>query len=229
VTAPLIELEDVHKHYAVGPVDVHALRGVDLRIGKGEFVSIMGPSGSGKTTLMEIVGCLSRASSGRLSIGGRDVERIDPDGLARLRGEQIGFIFQSFNLLPRLSAEENVELPLSYRGVPRRERRRRAEAALARVKLSHRGKHLPSALSGGERQRVAIARALVNEPSLVLADEPTGNLDSGTGEQILALLDEMHRAGTTLLVVTHDAQIGERAARRLTIRDGRIESDRSGD
>jgi putative ABC transport system ATP-binding protein len=222
---PAILLEDVHKHYSVGKVDVHALRGVDLRIRAGEFVSIMGPSGSGKTTLMEIMGCLSRPSSGRFRLGGRDVEEIDPDGLARLRGSEIGFVFQSFNLLPRLTAAENAELPLSYAGVPRRARRRRALEALERVGLGHRARHLPNELSGGERQRVAIARALVNEPSLVLADEPTGNLDTGTGDEILALLDALHRDGATLVIVTHDPRIGERAERRLGIRDGLVARD----
>ncbi len=222
---PAILLEDIHKHYTVGRVDVHALRGVDLRIERGEFLSIMGPSGSGKTTLLEILGCLSRPSAGRFLFAGRDVERVDPDGLARLRGEEIGFVFQSFNLLPRLSALENAELPLSYRGVPRRERRCRGMEALERVGLGHRARHLPSELSGGERQRVAIARALVNRPSLVLADEPTGNLDTVTGEEILALLQALHADGTTLVVVTHDPGIGARAERHLSIRDGRVERD----
>ncbi len=223
--APAILLEDIHKHYTVGRVDVHALRGVDLRIERGEFVSIMGPSGSGKTTLLEILGCLSRPSSGRFLFAGRDVEQVDPDGLARLRGEEIGFVFQSFNLLPRLSALENAELPLSYRGVPRRERRQRGMEALERVGLGPRARHLPSELSGGERQRVAIARALVNRPSLVLADEPTGNLDTVTGEEILALLGALHADGTTLVVVTHDPGISGRAQRHLGIRDGRVERD----
>jgi putative ABC transport system ATP-binding protein len=220
-----IVLENVHKHYTVGKVDVHALRGVDLCIEAGEFVSIMGPSGSGKTTLMEILGCLSRPSSGRFLLGGRDVEGIDPDGLARLRGAGIGFVFQSFNLLPRLTALENAELPLSYRGVPRRARHRRALEALERVGLGPRAQHLPNELSGGERQRVAIARALVNEPSLVLADEPTGNLDTSTGDEILGLLDTLHYDGATLVIVTHDPKIGDRAQRRLGIRDGLIDHD----
>ncbi len=223
--APTLLLEDVHKRYAVGKLDVHALRGVDLRIERGEFVSIMGPSGSGKTTLMEIMGCLSRPSSGQLWLQGHAVDEIDPDGLARLRGEQIGFIFQSFNLLPRLSAVENVELPLAYRRVPRRKRRERALAALGRVGLEARAKHLPSEISGGERQRVAIARALVNRPALVLGDEPTGNLDTRTGDEILALLHEMHREGTTLVLVTHDPRIGGQAGRQIRIRDGLLIDD----
>jgi putative ABC transport system ATP-binding protein len=222
---PLIELAGIHKHYATGKLDVHALRGVDLRIASGELVAIMGPSGSGKTTLMEILGCLSRPSSGRYRLRGRPVDEIGPDGLARLRGEEIGFVFQSFNLLPRLTIAENVELPLSYRGVRRRERRERARAVLERVGLGHRCDHLPNEISGGERQRVAIARALVNRPSLVLADEPTGNLDSHTGDEILALLHAIHGEGNTVVIVTHDPRIGEQAPRRLGIRDGRIDSD----
>jgi putative ABC transport system ATP-binding protein len=207
---------------------VHALKGVDLQIRAGEFLAIMGPSGSGKTTLMEVMGCLSHPTSGRYLLNGRDVDAIDPDGLARLRGEEIGFVFQSFNLLPRLSAVANVELPLSYRGVPRRARRERARAALERVGLAHRAGHLPNAMSGGERQRVAVARALVNDPTLVLADEPTGNLDTATGSEIISLLEHIHGDGNTVVVVTHDPEVGRRAARRLSLRDGRIDSDVSG-
>jgi putative ABC transport system ATP-binding protein len=222
----LISLEGVHKHYATGEVDVHALRGVDLRIDPGEFVAIMGPSGSGKTTLLEILGCLSRPTSGRYSLAGRFVDEIDSDGLAQLRGEAIGFVFQSFNLLPRLTGVENVELPLVYRGVGRRERRRQAEASLDRVGLAHRGSHLPTEMSGGERQRVAIARALVNTPKLLLADEPTGNLDTVTGNEILSLLRNVHTEGNTVVIVTHDPKIGEQVDRKLSIRDGQIEDDR---
>jgi len=223
----VIDLEGVHKVFDTGDVEVHALKGIDLRIAAGEFLAIMGPSGSGKTTLMEVMGCLSHPSRGRYLLNGRDVEQIDGDGLAKLRGEEIGFVFQSFNLLPRLSAAENVELPLGYRGVPRRERRGRALAALERVGLAHRAGHLPNAMSGGERQRVAVARALVNDPTLVLADEPTGNLDSHTGGEIISLLRRIHDEGNTVVVVTHDPAVGEQAARRLELHDGRIEADRS--
>ncbi len=224
---PLIELQGVHKVYPTGSLEVHALRGIDLRIDRGEFVALMGPSGSGKTTLMEILGCLSRPTRGRYRLGGGSVEEIDSDGLARLRGERIGFIFQSFNLLPRLSLVENVELPLGYRGVGRRERRQRGLEVLERVGLAHRAGHLPNAVSGGERQRAAVARALVNRPSLVLADEPTGNLDTRIGNEIVGLLEDIHAEGNTLIVVTHDPRIGEHAPRQLSIRDGQIDRDHS--
>ena len=225
---PLIELEGVHKHYATGKLDVHALRGIDLRIQAGELVAIMGPSGSGKTTLMEIAGCLSRPTTGRYRMNGRAIDEIDADGLARLRGEQIGFVFQSFNLLPRLTVVENVELPLAYRGVSRAERRERAFASLGRVGLADRARHLPTEISGGERQRVAIARALVNRPSLLLADEPTGNVDSQTGSEILALLRSVHGEGNTVVIVTHDAAIGRQTQRHIFLRDGQIERDETG-
>ena len=224
---PVIELEDIHKTYAMGDVSVHALCGVDLRVEKGEFVAIMGPSGSGKTTLMEVMGCLSSPSAGRFHLNGRDVAAIGHDGLAQLRGEEIGFVFQSFNLLPRLTVLENVELPLSYRKVVRRERRLRAEQVLERVGLGHRAGHRPNEISGGERQRVAIARALINRPNLVLADEPTGNLDTHTSGEIMGLLRDLHSEGNTVVVVTHNVDIGKLAERRLTIRDGRFESTRS--
>ena len=211
--------------YPTGSLEVHALRGIDLRIDHGEFVALMGPSGSGKTTLMEILGCLSHPTRGRYRLDGGSVDEIDSDGLARLRGERIGFIFQSFNLLPRLSLVENVELPLGYRGVGRRERRQRGLEVLERVGLEHRAGHLPSAVSGGERQRAAVARALVNRPSLVLADEPTGNLDTRIGNEIVGLLEEIHGEGNTVVIVTHDPRIGERARRQLSIRDGQIDSD----
>ena len=225
---PIIELDGVHKSYDLGRGAVHALRGVDLRIDAGEWIAIMGPSGAGKTTLLEILGCLSRPSAGRYRLRGRAVDALGADELAHVRGEEIGFVFQSFNLLPRLSAAENVALPLVYRRRPRRERRERAREALARVGLDMRGDHRPAELSGGERQRVAIARALVNRPALLLADEPTGNLDSATSDEILGLLRTLHADGNAVVLVTHDAAIGERAARLVRIRDGRIESDRAG-
>jgi putative ABC transport system ATP-binding protein len=223
--APVIALRDITKTYASGRVFVEALRGIDLAIMPGELVAITGPSGSGKTTLMEIVGCLLQPSGGEYRFKGRPVEAITPDGLARLRGEEIGFVFQAFNLLPRLTAVENVELPLSYRRVPVRERRERATQALARVGLAARARHLPAELSGGERQRVAIARALVGRPSLILADEPTGNLDSRTGQEILTLLRALHAEGNTVVMVTHDPRIADEVERTIAIRDGRVERD----
>jgi len=224
-SVPVIELAGITKTYASGRVHVEALRGVDLRIRAGELVAIVGPSGSGKTTLMEIVGCLLRPTAGEYRFKGRPVHTIEPDGLARLRGEEIGFVFQAFNLLPRMTAVENVELPLTYRRVAMRERRARALRALERVALAARVRHLPAELSGGERQRVAIARALVGSPSLILADEPTGNLDSRTGAEILALLRELHAEGNTVVLVTHDTRIAAEAERTVAIRDGRIEAD----
>jgi putative ABC transport system ATP-binding protein len=223
---PAIRLSGVHKRYAIGGGEVHALRGLDLEIGRGEYVSVMGPSGSGKSTLLEILGCLSRPSAGRYWLNGVAVEGVDADGLAKLRGEAIGFVFQAFNLLPRMTLLENVGLPLLYRGVPRAVRNERALAALARVSLEHRAAHRPPEVSGGERQRAAIARALVNRPSLLLADEPTGNLDSAHGREILALIEGIHGDGATVVIVTHDAGIGARPPRRIGIRDGVIEADR---
>lgn len=222
---PVIELAGIKKQYLSGRFSVEALRGIDLQIRRGELVAIMGPSGSGKTTLMEILGCLLQPTAGRYLFNGRSVEAISPDGLAALRGEEIGFVFQSFNLLPRLTAAENVGLPLGYRSVPRRERRERASKALERVGLAERAKHFPAELSGGERQRVAIARALVNRPSVILADEPTGNLDTQTGEAILDLLLSLKRDGATIVMVTHDPRIGARGERLIMIRDGLIDTD----
>jgi len=223
--SPLLALDGVHKPYATGRAQVHALCGIDLVIERGELVSIMGPSGAGKTALLEILGCLSTPSQGHYRLDGNAVESLDDRGLARLRGCEIGFVFQSFNLLPRMTALENVELPLVYQRVPRAERRQRGEESLARVGLTARALHRPSELSGGERQRVAIARALVNRPALLLADEPTGNLDTRTSEEILALLFALHDEGHTVVLVTHDAAIGCRAPRLVTLRDGCVESD----
>ncbi len=226
-TVPVIALAGITKTYASGRVFVEALRGIDLAIAPGELVGITGPSGSGKTTLMEILGCLLQPTAGTYRFKGRPVEAISPDGLARLRGEEIGFVFQAFNLLPRLTAAENVELPLSYRRVPVRERRARATDALARVGLAARARHQPAELSGGERQRVAIARALVGRPSLILADEPTGNLDSRTGHEILTLLRTLHAEGNTVVLVTHDPRIADEVERTIAIHDGRVEHDRA--
>ena len=225
---PIIELADVHKHYRTERVDVHALRGIDLCIDAGEYLTVMGPSGSGKTTLLEILGCLSRPTDGGYRLKGRPVAGLDGNALARIRGEEIGFVFQAFNLLPRLSVVENVELPLAYRKVGRGERRARALEELERVGLAGRATHLPNEISGGERQRVAVARALVNRPSLLLADEPTGNLDTRTGEGVLELFDRVHDGGNTLVIVTHDPKIGARAPRRIRIRDGVLDRDERG-
>ncbi len=218
----LIELQDVSRTYRMGSVDVPALRDVSLAVETGAYVAITGPSGSGKSTLMHILGCLDRPTRGRFHLAGRDVSSLRDAQLASLRNETVGFVFQTFNLLPRASALRNVETPLLYARVPRRERRARARVALERVGLGDRLDHRSSELSGGERQRVAIARALVNTPSLLLADEPTGNLDSQTGAGILALFDELHRAGNTLLLVTHEAEVAARAERQVVLRDGRI-------
>lgn len=222
---PLIRLRNVTKIYDMGEAAVRALTQVDLDIAPGEYVGVMGPSGSGKTTLMDVLGCLSRATSGTYEFAGQRVDQIDDVGLATLRGEQIGFIFQAFNLLPRLTALENVELPLLYRRVGRHERRERSLALLDRVGLADRAAHRPTELSGGERQRVAIARALINRPSLILADEPTGALDTATGDAIMDIIETLNRDGQTVIVVTHDPRIGERVTRILRLRDGAVERD----
>jgi putative ABC transport system ATP-binding protein len=222
-SSTIVELKEINKTYASGSLEVQALRSVSLEIRRGDLLAIMGPSGSGKTTLMEILGCLLQPTSGSYRFNGRAIETFTPDELASLRGEEIGFVFQSFNLLPRMNARENVELPLGYRRVRRRERRERAHDALERVGLGQRMDHLPSQMSGGERQRVAIARALINRPSFILADEPTGNLDSKTGREIMELLRRLQSDGTTVVMVTHDPKLGEAAQRHLFIRDGCIE------
>jgi putative ABC transport system ATP-binding protein len=224
--APAIEAENVRRAYKLDGIEVPALRGVSLRISEGEYVAVTGPSGSGKSTLMHLLGCLDRPTGGRLLIGGRDITQLGDTELARLRNTEIGFVFQSFHLLPRTSARDNVALPLVYRGVGRGERRRRAIAALEAVNLGHRLGHRPTQLSGGEQQRVAIARALVGEPRILLADEPTGNLDSTHGEEVLAILEGLNRErGVAVVMVTHDADVAARAHRLVRFKDGLIVED----
>jgi len=221
----VIKTEGLTKVYEMGAEQVHALSGVDLEIRKGEYVAIMGPSGSGKSTLMNLIGCLDSPSSGRYWLAGRLVSELDDDELAYIRNKEIGFVFQTFNLLPRATALHNVELPLIYNGTPAEERIEKAKKALDRVDLTSRMSHKPNELSGGQRQRVAIARALVNSPSIVLADEPTGNLDSKTGEEIMALFKNLHSQGNTIILVTHEHDIAQNAHRIIFIRDGKIASD----
>jgi putative ABC transport system ATP-binding protein len=222
----LIRLEAATKVYRMGDVDVRALRGVDLSIDPGELVAIMGASGSGKSTLMNIIGCLDRPSEGRYFLASKEVSKLSRDELARIRNQVLGFVFQSFNLLTRTSALENVELPLVYAGAARKDRSRRAEAALGRVGLGDRVDHHPSQLSGGQQQRVAIARALVSDPKVILADEPTGNLDSRTSVEVLALFQELNRQGMTLVIVTHEPDIAAYASRVVVMKDGKVLSDR---
>ncbi len=224
--APLISLEDVTKVYRMGDVEVHALRGVSLDVADGEFVAIMGSSGSGKSTLMNVVGCLDRPTSGRYRIAGEVVSSLDRTALARKRNRMLGFVFQSFNLLSRTSALENVELPLLYSGTPTRERRARAREALELVGLGDRMDHHPNQMSGGQQQRVAIARALVTRPRVVLADEPTGNLDSATSAEVMAILQQLSRSGITIVLVTHEPDVALYAARVVVMKDGRVQSDR---
>jgi putative ABC transport system ATP-binding protein len=221
----LIETEDLWKTYVMGTEEIHALRGVSIGIERGEYVAIMGPSGSGKSTLMNLIGCLDTPTRGRYSLNGKEVAAMQDDELARIRNEEIGFVFQTFNLLPRATALHNVELPLVYAGVASRSRQVRARAALEKVELTSRASHKPNELSGGQRQRVAIARALVNEPSILLADEPTGNLDSKTGIEIMAVFERLNQAGNTIVLVTHEADIAAYAHRVISIRDGQVERD----
>ena len=224
-TGVVIRTEGLIKTYEMGAEQVHALQGVDLEIRKGEYVAIMGPSGSGKSTLMNLIGCLDSPTSGRYWLAGRLVSELDDDELAYIRNKEIGFVFQTFNLLPRATALHNVELPLIYNGTPAEERIEKAKLALQRVDLTPRMHHKPNELSGGQRQRVAIARALVNDPSIVLADEPTGNLDSKTGEEIMHLFENLHVQGNTIILVTHEMDIAQHAHRVIFIRDGKIASD----
>ncbi len=219
---PVIELEDVRKIYRSGSLSVEALRGIALSIGQGEYVAVMGPSGSGKSTLMHIIGCLDVVSTGRYRLAGEDVEVMDEEQLADVRNRRIGFVFQQFNLLPSMTAQRNVELPLVYAGVERAERRARATAALERVGMGERLEHRPGELSGGQQQKVAIARALVTDPALVLADEPTGNLDSASSADILDVFDELHRSDRTVVLITHEAEVASRAERVVRMRDGVI-------
>jgi putative ABC transport system ATP-binding protein len=221
----IIRIRDLAREYRMGSERILALRGVTLEIHRNEYVAIMGPSGSGKSTMMNVLGCLDTPTDGEYWLNGEEVSRLSDDALARVRNREIGFVFQTFNLLPRATALHNVELPLVYAGVRARERRDRAETALERVGLGERMHHRPNELSGGQRQRVAIARALVNQPSILLADEPTGNLDSVTSDEIMEVFASLHAAGQTVIMVTHEPEIAARAQRKIVLRDGRVESD----
>ena len=221
----LIEVRDLWKTYVMGSEEIHALQGVSIQIERGEYVAIMGPSGSGKSTLMNLIGCLDTPTKGSYLLNEKQVSQMNDNELAQIRNEEIGFVFQTFNLLPRASALQNVELPLVYGGVAHRDRQARAKAALEKVELGSRMTHKPNELSGGPRQRVAIARALVNNPSILLADEPTGNLDSKTGNEIMALFARLHQGGNTIVLVTHEAEIAAFAHRTIHLRDGQVEKD----
>ena len=223
-SAQLIEMHELTRVYQLGPQEIHALSGIDLIVNHGEYVAIMGPSGSGKSTLMNIIGCLDRPSAGKYILDGTPVESMEDDDLAAVRNKKIGFVFQTFNLLPRTTALQNVELPLVYAKMPRVERHQQAQEALVAVGLGDRMSHQPNELSGGQRQRVAIARALVNRPSLLLADEPTGNLDSQTGREILDLFRDLHSRGNSIIMVTHEDDVAREAKRIIHIRDGKIHS-----
>jgi putative ABC transport system ATP-binding protein len=224
---PLIDARDIHKIFMLGKVKLHVLRGINLAVERGEYISIMGPSGSGKSTLMHILGCLETPTSGTYILDGQEVHNLTEPELASIRRTKIGFVFQNFYLLPRMSALDNVALPMVYMRVPLSERRKRAEEILVRVGLGDRLKHNPSELSGGEHQRVAIGRALANDPEIIFADEPTGNLDSKSGAEIMDIFKELHRAGKTIIVVTHDPEIARRAERIVRIRDGQVEGQRA--
>ncbi len=224
-TSTIIEARDIQKEYRMGTQTVHALRGVSFEIKKNEYVAIMGPSGSGKSTMMNVIGCLDTPSKGDYILNGHDVKKLTDNQLAEVRNREIGFVFQTFNLLPRSSALANVELPLIYAGMSSRERRKRAIEVIEKVGLADRMDHKPNELSGGQRQRVAIARALVNNPSILLADEPTGNLDTKTGNEIMELFEDLHKAGNTIIVVTHEEDIAAHARRVIRLRDGLLESD----
>jgi putative ABC transport system ATP-binding protein len=221
----LIETRDLWKTYVMGDEEIHALRGVSIQIERGEYVAIMGPSGSGKSTLMNLIGCLDTPTKGSYLLNGKQVSQMNDNELARIRNQEIGFVFQTFNLLPRATALQNVELPLVYAGVSAKDRQARAKEALERVELTSRMSHRPNELSGGQRQRVAIARALVNNPSILLADEPTGNLDSKTGSEIMALFARLHASGNTIVLVTHEPDIAVFAHRTISVRDGQVEKD----
>jgi putative ABC transport system ATP-binding protein len=222
---PIIEIKDLRKIYKMGSQEVHALRGLNLSIHSNEYVAVMGPSGSGKSTLMNMVGCLDTPTSGEYILNGRNVSELTDDDLAEVRNQEIGFVFQTFNLLPRANILANVELPLIYAGMKSHERKEKAQEALEKVGLGDRLTHKPNELSGGQRQRVAVARALVNDPSILLADEPTGNLDSKTGEEIMRLFEDLYSLGNTIIVVTHEEDIAEHSRRIIRLRDGLLESD----